>query len=61
MTQIKLDNIWNYYMSLDCIFTNTSRFIEPINQENVYSFVFAKLLFLSCTLELGNLITLWLS
>lgn len=57
MTQMKLDNIWNYYMSLEGDFTNTSRFIEPINQEDVYSFEFAKLLILSCT-EIESLLKL---
>lgn len=49
MTQIEIENIWNYYLSLESDFSNTSRFIEPKGQENVYSLEFAKLLILTCT------------
>ena len=36
-------------MSLESDLANTSRYIEPVGQENVHSFEFAKLLILSCT------------
>lgn len=49
MTQSELNGIWNYYLSLENDLANTSRYIEPSGQENVYSFEFAKLLILSCT------------
>lgn len=49
MTKQELDGIWNYYLSLESDLANTSRFIEPVGQENVHSFEFAKLLILACT------------
>lgn len=44
-----INGIWNYYLSLEKDLDNTSRYIEPKGQENVFSFEFAKLLVLSCT------------
>lgn len=58
MTQIELDNIWNYYLSLERDFSNTSRYIEPSNQEDVYSYEFFKLLILSCT-EIESLLKIF--
>lgn len=49
MTKQELDGIWNYYLSLESDLANTSRYIEPLCQENVHSFEFAKLLILACT------------
>ena len=49
MTKNELRGIWNYYLSLEKDIDNTSRYIEPEGQENVYSFEFAKILILSCT------------
>lgn len=49
MTRTEIEHIWNYYLSLENDLSNTSRFIEPSGQENVYSFEFAKLIILSCT------------
>ena len=49
MTKIELDSIWNYYLSLEKDLDKTSRYIEPIGQEDVHSFEFAKLLILACT------------
>lgn len=49
ITETELNGIWNYYLSLEADMANTSRYIEPAGQENVYSFEFAKLLILSCT------------
>lgn len=37
-----------YYQSLEQDLSQTSQYVEPRNQENVYSFEFAKLLILSC-------------
>ena len=49
MTQTEIEHIWNYYLSLENDLSNTSRYIEPSGQENVYSFEFSKLIILSCT------------
>lgn len=49
MTQTEIENIWNYYLSLEKDLSNTSRYIEPSGQENVYSYEFAKLIILACT------------
>ena len=49
MTSQELNNIWNYYLSLEQDISNTSRYIEPDGQEDVHSFEFAKLLILACT------------
>lgn len=45
----ELIGIWNYFLSLEQDLDETSRFVEPRGQENVYSFEFAKILILSCT------------
>lgn len=49
MEQNDLQNIWNYFLSLERDLDNTSQYIEPIGQEDVHSFEFAKILILSCT------------
>lgn len=49
MTIQELDGIWNYYLSLESDLANTSRYIEPLGQEDVHSFEFSKLLILACT------------
>jgi len=49
MTKDELLGIWNYYLSLENDLANTSRYIEPMGQENVHSFEFAKLIILACT------------
>lgn len=49
MTKTELSGIWNYYLSLETDLANTSQYIEPKGQEDVYSFEFAKILILSCT------------
>lgn len=41
--------MWNYFLMLESDLDNTSRYIEPVGQENVFSFEFAKLLILACT------------
>ena len=49
MTTQTINEIWNYYLTLEGDIANTSRFIEPSGQENVHSFEFAKILILACT------------
>lgn len=49
MTQQTLNEIWNYFLTLEADISNTSRYIEPYGQENVHSFEFAKILILACT------------
>ena len=49
MTKQELAGIWNYYLSLERDLSKTSNYVEPLGQENVYSFEFLKLLILSCT------------
>ena len=49
MEKQELINCWNYFLSLESDLDNTSRYIEPMGQENVHSFEFAKILILSCT------------
>ena len=45
MPNAAVSNIWNYYLILEQDLSNTSRFIEPEGQDNVYSFEFARILF----------------
>ena len=49
MTKEELNEIWNYYLTLEDDISGTSRYIEPRGQENAYSFEFAKILILACT------------
>ena len=49
MDKKTLHGMWNYFLMLESDLDNTSRYIEPLNQENVYSFEFAKILILACT------------
>lgn len=49
MDKKTLHGMWNYFLMLERDLDNTSRYIEPSGQENVYSFEFAKLLILACT------------
>ena len=44
----EINNMWRYYLSLEDDISNTSRFVEPIGQEDVFSLEFAKILILSC-------------
>lgn len=41
--------IWNYYLTLDSDLLNTYRYVEPENQEVVYSYEYGKLIMLSCS------------
>lgn len=47
MTAIELDNIWNYFLTLEADLENTSRYVEP-TQKDVYSFEFQKIIILTC-------------
>lgn len=49
MDEKQLKNMWNYFLSLEQDLSNTSRYVEPQGQENVYSFEFAKIIILACT------------
>lgn len=49
MDKQTLHGMWNYYLMLECDIDNSSRYVEPAGQENVYSFEFAKLIILACT------------
>lgn len=39
---------WNYYLAIEQELANTSRYVEPIGQEEVYSFEFARIIITSC-------------
>lgn len=49
ITKEIISGIWNYYLTLEKDLDNTSRYIEPKGQNDVFSFEFAKLLVLTCT------------
>lgn len=49
MDEKQLKNMWNYFLSLEQDLSNTSRFVDPQGQEDVYSFEFAKIIILGCT------------
>lgn len=49
MRKEEFNGVWNYYLTIENDLTNTSRYIEPLGQEMVYSFEFAKILILACT------------
>lgn len=44
-----IDRIWDYYLVLERDLENTSRYVEPVGQETVYSYEFMKLIILACT------------
>lgn len=44
-----LNNSWHYYSIVEKDLANTSQYVEPRGQENVYSLEFAKILILACT------------
>ena len=49
MESFNATNMWYYYLSLSDDMTNTSRYVEPHeDQENVFSFEFSKIIILSC-------------
>ncbi len=39
---------WNYYLTIEQELAETSRFVEPVGQELVYSFEFARIIIISC-------------
>lgn len=49
MDKEKLLNIWYYYLTIEKDMHETSQYIEPLNQEDTYSFAFYKVIVLSCT------------
>ena len=49
MKREELDEIWNYYLSLEKDMDLTSSYVEPRGQEEVLSFAFAKIIILACT------------
>ena len=49
MNQAELNNMWQYYLSIERDLSETSRYIEPEGQEDVHSFEFARILVLTCT------------
>ena len=42
-------NMWYYFLELEKDLSDTSRYIEPSGQEDVYSFEFRKIIILACT------------
>ena len=49
MTQNELNIIWDYYLIIEEDLLSTARFVEPAEQEDVYSFEFQKIIILACT------------
>ena len=49
----ELENCWNYYLSIEEDLNETSRYIEPTGQENVYSFEFQKVIMLCGAENIG--------
>ncbi len=39
---------WNYYLTIEQELAKTSRYVEPMGQEQVYSFEFARIIIVSC-------------
>lgn len=44
-----INSMWNYFLVLEDDMNNTTRYIEPLGNEEVWSFEFLKTLILSCT------------
>ena len=53
----EIENCWNYYLSIEENLNETSRYIEPTGQENVYSFEFQKVIML-CGAEIESVFKL---
>lgn len=49
MSEKELQNMWYYFLDLEKELADSSRYIEPDGQENVYSFEFRKIIILACT------------
>ena len=45
----RLQGMWQYFLTLESDLDDTFRYIDPVGQENVHSFEFAKILILACT------------
>ena len=45
----EIHNMWYYFLELEKDLSDSSRYIEPSGQENVYSFEFRKIIILACT------------
>lgn len=43
------ESIWNYFLVLEKDLEATTRYVEPHNQDNVYSIEFYKILVLAAT------------
>ena len=48
MDNININDLWFYYLSISKDMENTSLYVEPREQENVYSLEFCKIIVLSC-------------
>ena len=44
----EVQNMWYYFLDLEKELADSSRYIEPEGQENVYSFEFRKIIILAC-------------
>ncbi len=40
----RLQGMWQYFLTLESDLDDTFRYIDPVGQENVHSFEFAKIL-----------------
>lgn len=49
ISELELQNMWYYYLELEKDLAESSRYIEPVGQENVYSFEFRKIIILTCS------------
>lgn len=49
MNNNELENVWYYFLDLEKELSDSSRYIEPYGQDNVYSFEFRKIIILACT------------
>ena len=49
MTKDEFERVFFYYESIERDIDNTSKYIEPRNQENAFSHEFCKIIILSCT------------
>lgn len=49
MNDTELQNMWYYFLDLEKELADSSRYIEPEGQEDVYSFEFRKIIILACT------------
>ena len=45
----KVESVWNYFLALEDDLKETSRYVEPYNQDDVYSIEFFKIMVLAST------------